>query len=285
MASIAAGGGPMNTMPGVGAPAGERFVLGQETVAGMDRLCAGQFGDLEHLVAAQVGLFRRGGDRCSTPRRTPRHASHWRSASENTATVWMPMRRAVRATRQAISPRLAMRILANTAIPSPSPAAAALARKAPMPSFASGVERIWAMRFDGVFHEVRRRSADLRDGLDQVLGSLDGFGAVASSTVQRPAIISSIASIDGCEVMAGRCGRPPIPEALGRDEVAMRVARRSPDHVVRADHRRDDAQLDLDNANCTSDGRSRCRSCHDANPPPNALPAPRAIPGGQGKSR
>src|SRR5712691_557181 len=41
----------------------------------------------------------------------------WRdcaSASEYTATVRMPMRRAVLATRQAISPRLAIRILANT---------------------------------------------------------------------------------------------------------------------------------------------------------------------------
>src|SRR5258706_14689285 len=36
------------------------------------------------------------------------------SASEYTATVAMPMRRAVRVTRQAISPRLAIRILANT---------------------------------------------------------------------------------------------------------------------------------------------------------------------------
>src|SRR5436190_8828093 len=41
----------------------------------------------------------------------------WRdcaSASEYTATVAMPMRRAVLVTRQAISPRLAIRILANT---------------------------------------------------------------------------------------------------------------------------------------------------------------------------
>src|SRR2546421_1859368 len=41
----------------------------------------------------------------------------WRdraSASEYTATVAMPMRRAVLVTRQAISPRLAIRILAKT---------------------------------------------------------------------------------------------------------------------------------------------------------------------------
>ena len=40
-----------------------------------------------------------------------------RSASLNTATVPMPMRRAVRITRQAISPRLAMSIFSNMAPP------------------------------------------------------------------------------------------------------------------------------------------------------------------------
>src|SRR6266700_4480319 len=44
-------------------------------------------------------------------------SSTWRasrSASEYTATVWIPIRRAVRITRQAISPRLAIRIFLNT---------------------------------------------------------------------------------------------------------------------------------------------------------------------------
>src|SRR4051812_3568718 len=40
--------------------------------------------------------------------------SAWRSASEETATVRIPMRFAVRITRHAISPRLAIRILRNT---------------------------------------------------------------------------------------------------------------------------------------------------------------------------
>jgi hypothetical protein len=38
------------------------------------------------------------------------------SASEYTATVWMPRRLAVRMTRHAISPRLAMRILSNSGL-------------------------------------------------------------------------------------------------------------------------------------------------------------------------
>jgi hypothetical protein len=63
---------------------GEARVLGQETVAGVDRLRAG----------ASTCWARA-------------------SASECTATVPMPIRRAVRAMRQAISPRLAMRILVN----------------------------------------------------------------------------------------------------------------------------------------------------------------------------
>src|SRR4051812_42243304 len=53
------------------------------------------------------------------PMRTASSASRtWRapaSASEYTATVAMPSRRAVLMTRQAISPRLAMRILVNMA--------------------------------------------------------------------------------------------------------------------------------------------------------------------------
>ena len=40
IAAIAAGGGPMNTMPGTRAGRGEGLVLGQESVARMDRLRA-----------------------------------------------------------------------------------------------------------------------------------------------------------------------------------------------------------------------------------------------------
>src|SRR6185436_7260950 len=50
-------------------------------------------------------------------RRASSASATWRasrSASEYTATVRMPMRRAAAITRQAISPRLAMRILRNT---------------------------------------------------------------------------------------------------------------------------------------------------------------------------
>src|SRR5437763_14810703 len=50
--------------------------------------------------------------RCASSARRTCRAS--RSASEYTATVWIPSRRAVRMTRQAISPRLAISSLANT---------------------------------------------------------------------------------------------------------------------------------------------------------------------------
>ena len=56
IASIADAGGPMNVMPGLLQPLGERGVLGQEAVAGMDGLGAGALDDLEQLVDVQVGL-------------------------------------------------------------------------------------------------------------------------------------------------------------------------------------------------------------------------------------
>src|SRR5437879_7225043 len=49
-----------------------------------------------------------------------------RSASEYTATVRTPSRRAVRITRHAISPRFAIRILPNTSTSSPPPGRLAL---------------------------------------------------------------------------------------------------------------------------------------------------------------
>ena len=95
---------------------GEVGVLGQEAVAGMDRLGAGLLRGVEDPVgdagsdsrAARradqhrlVGERAHGGRR-RRPRNTPRRCA-------------MPRRRAVRMTRQAISPRLAIRILLNIA--------------------------------------------------------------------------------------------------------------------------------------------------------------------------
>ena len=100
--------------PGVEHRLGEAGGLGEEAVARMDGVGAG--------AAAQR---RRGDRRAGTcrpvrrpagarRRRTPRTCRAPASASLNTATVRMPSRRQVRAMRQAISPRLAIRMAVIT---------------------------------------------------------------------------------------------------------------------------------------------------------------------------
>ena len=56
---MAAGGGPMKTMPGLGAGLGEAGILRQEAVARMDRLRAGVPGRRDDPVGHQVALARR----------------------------------------------------------------------------------------------------------------------------------------------------------------------------------------------------------------------------------
>src|SRR4051812_38164705 len=82
-------------------------------------------------------------------------------------------------TRQAISPRFAIRILPNMAalLPQtrqsgrdrPTQAAARFSRNAPMPSTASGVARMRAMRC-AVSSTSSSVTGRLRDGADQLLG-------------------------------------------------------------------------------------------------------------------
>ena len=61
MAAIAEGLGPMKTRPASTQSAAKDFALGQESVAGMDRVCPAAPGDVDDLVAAQIGLARRRG--------------------------------------------------------------------------------------------------------------------------------------------------------------------------------------------------------------------------------
>jgi hypothetical protein len=81
----------------------------------MHRLGTGLLAGGDDLVGDQVGLLR-----CGGPMQTDSSASSTciasLSASEYTATVLMPILRAVLMTRQAISPRLAIRIFLNIAI-------------------------------------------------------------------------------------------------------------------------------------------------------------------------
>ena len=74
---------------------GEVGVLGEEAVAGVHRVGARRRGGLEHEVGAQVGLGRACCRAAVRPRR-PRARRAAASASEWTATVWMPSRRQVR---------------------------------------------------------------------------------------------------------------------------------------------------------------------------------------------
>src|SRR5258705_8505419 len=87
----------------------KRLALGQEAIAGMHGLGARALAGIHDPVDQQVAFGGR--------RRTASSAiSTWsasRSASEYTATVLIPMLRAVLITRQAISPRFAIRIFLN----------------------------------------------------------------------------------------------------------------------------------------------------------------------------
>ena len=92
--------------PGVLHGAGEIGVLGQESIAGVDRLGAGLLGRLQDPFGVPIRL---GG--AAAPSRTATSASRTNgrsaSTSECTATVRIPISRAVRMIRRAISPRLA----------------------------------------------------------------------------------------------------------------------------------------------------------------------------------
>ena len=69
MASIAAAGGPTKTIPACGAGGGERGVLAEEAVAGVDRLRAGRPRRRDHLLDREVARRSRSGP--SVPRRGP----------------------------------------------------------------------------------------------------------------------------------------------------------------------------------------------------------------------
>ncbi len=119
-------GRPHEGQAALAAAGGELGPLGQEPVARVDGVGAGALGRV------QDGLEVAGRSRPRRRRPAARPRRPWptngasRSGSENTATVAMPMDRAVRRTRAAISPRLATSSLAITSgtprsRPCPSP--------------------------------------------------------------------------------------------------------------------------------------------------------------------
>ena len=98
---------------------GEGGALGEEAVAGVDRLGAAS------RARPRRRRRRRGRSRSARPRRPDARAARCASRSEWTAIVWMPSARAVRITRQAISPRLAIRSRRIITTPSHPPDAVA----------------------------------------------------------------------------------------------------------------------------------------------------------------
>ena len=109
IASIASGAGPIQVRPGVGHRARERRVLGQEAVAGVDRVGARVAARPATTASARRYESAGAGPPMATARSASRTNGASASASEYTATVPMPSRRQVRKTRRAISPRLATR--------------------------------------------------------------------------------------------------------------------------------------------------------------------------------
>jgi hypothetical protein len=81
MARICAAVGPMNVQPGGLHGGGEVGVLGEEAVAGVDRLGPRDARDADDLVAVQVGLARRRRPDADASVGS-RTCSAWRSASE-----------------------------------------------------------------------------------------------------------------------------------------------------------------------------------------------------------
>src|SRR5690606_10964133 len=90
------------------------------------------------------------------------------SASENTAMMWMPSRRAVRITRHEISPRLAIRILSNMSVPGPRRSAFVEERGQALLAFGGNAHRrdeVGGGGVQGVAVHVRLHGADQGLGL------------------------------------------------------------------------------------------------------------------------
>ena len=111
IARMADGGGPTKTNPAAAVAAANAFVLRQESVTRMNRLGTRCDGHLDDAVAAQVALARRRRSHPIALRRTRQREGRRHPRPSRRRWCAIPMRRAVRATRQAISPRLAIRIL------------------------------------------------------------------------------------------------------------------------------------------------------------------------------
>ncbi len=112
-ARIASGVGPMKVTLHFAQSSRELGVLGEEAVAGVDRVGAGDLGRADDRRDVEVALGAPAAGPMHTASSAKRTWSARASASECTATVSMPSSRHARMMRSAISPRLAMRIFLN----------------------------------------------------------------------------------------------------------------------------------------------------------------------------
>ena len=112
---ICAGVGPMKAMPASSHICAKSRVLGQEAVAGMNRLPRRMRARLRGCARRADNFRRPAPARCRCASSASRTCREFSSASEYTATEPMPMRLTVRRMRHAMAPRLAIRIFLNIA--------------------------------------------------------------------------------------------------------------------------------------------------------------------------
>src|SRR2546425_12217785 len=167
-----------------------------------------------------------------------------RSASEYTATVRTPRRRAVRITRHAISPRLAIRILPNTSVFSPPPGRLALLEERGDALPALGRDADLGDAPGGV-RDQRCVHRPPGDGADQLLDFCVRF-ASASKEVLDDFFNARIERVGGDTrgQEADAAGLGGV-EHLGGEEIAPRGALAHRAHHVRPDRRRRAAELRL----------------------------------------
>ena len=115
MIRIASGVGPMNVRPAWPQASREGGVLGQEAVAGMHGVGAGRGGRRRSAGRCRDSSAPARRRRAATPRPRRRHAAPRDRTARRRATLARPRSRQARATRTAISPRLAIRILLHGA--------------------------------------------------------------------------------------------------------------------------------------------------------------------------
>src|SRR5437773_10196945 len=167
-----------------------------------------------------------------------------RSASEKTATVRTPSLCAVRITRHAISPRLAIRILPNTSVFSPPPGRLALLEERGDALPALGRDADLGDAPGGV-RDQRCVHAPACNRADQILDFCVRFGSASKEVLDdffnaRIELVRE--NTRGQEADAAGLGGV---EHLGGEEITPRGALADRAHHVRADRRRREAELRL----------------------------------------